>query len=272
MPGCNPTRATGLHQRTLISRVRPLLLVFLSLALAACVGESEPDSFTLRPTTSAPDSLLARLDVDELAEAFERLREAGYTAEVSVDTVESDIVLPEEVEFRQTVEVHRSEVRVLSQSGPGTPFDADQPFVVFDPVARLLPKEPPFQNPAVREMYAVAREETSERLASRGSVASATATREEGSDPITRANVSVDTTTGQVVWANVFRESRSAVFRERSQAIIGMTWHDGAWWPAFGQLLTDTDVPLADNYKLFLEWRVLSIGGVELTADTSSTL
>ncbi|MEO0557366.1 MAG: hypothetical protein AAF170_04190 [Bacteroidota bacterium] len=247
--------------------MRTLLLLVLSFALAACIGSSEPEPFSLRPTTSHPDSLLARLDVDELAEAFERLRDAGYTTEVSVDTVGH--MLTEDAAFRQIVEVRGEGVRVLSPSGSEPPLDADPPFVAFDPVARLLPKEPPFQNAAVREMYEVAQVETPDWFADH-TVATATASRLEGSDPITRASVSVDTTTGQVVWAQVFRESRSAVFSEQSQAIVGMVWHENAWWPSFGQLVTDLDVPLQEASRLFLEWRVLSIGGVELATDTSA--
>lgn len=237
--------------------MRSLLLFVLSLALAACVGESEPKPFTLRPTTSEPDSLLARLDANELAEAFERLQEAGYTATMSI--VESAPDGRETARIETTVSVLRDSVQLLSGEGMET-----SP-IPFDPVARLLPKEPPFRNPAMREMYALARGPLD------GPIARATAERQEGSDPIMKAEVAVDTTTGQVVSARVWRESRSAVFDEASEATIQMARHDGAWWPVSGHLITDIDVPLSESPQRQLAWRVLSIGGVELAADSSAT-
>lgn len=236
------------------------LLFVLSLGLAACVGESAPASFDLRPTTSHPDSLLSRLDRLELATAMERLREAGYTAEVRVLEIEGGQRM--DVHTR-TIEVSVDSVRVLDPSGSGASEAAS--FGVFDPVARLLPKEPPFQNSATREMYSVTRGNRN------GAVARARAERREGTDPIQSAEVAVDTTTGQVVWARVVRESQSAVFDEASEATVRLSRHDGSWWPTSGQLVTAIDVPLSDAPRRQLEWRVLSIGGSELAPATSST-
>ena len=242
--------------------MRPLLLLTLSLALAACIREADPAPLTLRPTTSDPDSLLARLDVNELTEAFERLEATGYTAEIMVHELAAS---SSGRAFGQIIEVSGDSIRILEPSGEASLDDGFEPFPLFDPVARLLPKEPPFRNPATREMY------TLTRGTREGPVARATAERREGTDPILGADVAVDTTTGQVVWAQVSRESRSAVFDESSQATIELTMRDGAWWPASGQLITDIDVPLSDAPRRQLEWRVLSIGGVPLTADTGST-
>jgi len=248
--------------------VRSILLFVLSLALAACIGDSEPEApLTLRPTTSDPDSLLARLDVNELAEAFERLKKTGYTAEMSIREGSST-----QNTFAQTIEVSGDSIRVLYQSGSDSLADHSEPFAVFDPVARLLPKEPPFRNAATRDMYAVANfARFRDQPDPSGPIAGASAELFEGSASIINAGVRVDTTTGQVVSARVLRESLSAVYDETSEAVVHLVSRDGTWWPSTGWLLMDIDVPLSTRRVLQIEWRVLSIGGVELAADTSST-
>ena len=236
--------------------MRSVLLLVLAAALAACIDEADPTPYSLRPTSSDADSLLARLDAHALDEAFARLENAGYTARVLVRDGSTGEATSGDTLFAETVEVDGGGART---SGSGT-SDA-RPFRVFDPVARLLPDEPPFRNPSTRGLYRLER-----RAFADSTVASVIATLGDGSNPIGLAAVAVDTTSGQVVEAQVVRSSESAVYDESGNAYVRLRVRDGAWWPSEGELLSDTDVPLSEGRRVLVEWRVLTVGGEPLGA------
>ena len=242
--------------------MRVSLVLCLALGLAACVPEAEPEPYALRPVSSDPDSLLARLDARALDAAFERLSAAGYRADVVVRDATLGQPTSGDTLFARTIEVRGGSVRVLSQRGAAPSEADDGRLTAFDPVARLLPKEPPFQNPATRELY------TTERvLLPDSSVAIVKADLSDESDPIRRVAVAVDTTTGQVIEAQVVRTSESAVYDELSNAYVRLRPFGGVWYPSEGELLTDVDVPLSDARRLTIAWRVRSVGGAELAAE-----
>ena len=237
--------------------MRRSLVLCLAFGLAACIPEAEPEPYVLRPVSSDPDSLLARLDARALDAAFDRLDAAGYRADVIVRDAMLGRPTSGDTLFATTIEVRGGRVRVLSQRGE--PQGDAQRLAAFDPVARLLPEEPPFQNPAIRELY------TTERLRLRdSSVAIVKADLSDESDPIRRVAASIDTTTGQVVEAQVIRASESAVYDELSNAYVRLRPLGGVWYPSEGELLSDVDVPLSDARRLTIAWRVRSVGGVDL--------
>ena len=238
------------------------LALCLAFGLAACVPEAEPEAYVLRPVSSDPDSLLSRLDARSLDAAFDRLNAAGYRADVTVRDATLGQPTSGDTLFAKTIEVSDGVVRVLSQRGEAPAGDEDRRLTAFDPVARLLPKEPPFRNPATRELYVA----ESTRLRD-SSVVIVKADLSDESDPIRRVAVSIDTTTGQVVEAQVIRTSESAVYDELSNAYVRLRPLGGVWVPAEGELLSEIDVPLSDAHRLLIAWRVQSVGGVELARE-----
>ncbi len=84
-----------------------------------------------------------------------------------------------------------------------------------NPLALALPPEPPFADPRARDTYARRRIATSWPHA-----AAAEAVQREGDAPVRRAVVVVDTLTGRVLAAEVWRRSRALLYDEDAYVAV----------------------------------------------------
>lgn len=214
----NPPRRAGLHRLALACLVRLALLSALLVAagcqwLPATADEVPDGPPPARSVAAHPDSLLARLTPRALDDAFDGARLTG---------------------------------RFADGDGPAQPM-ADP---ARSPLPLVLPDAPPFAEPRTRDQYDRRRVPTTWPRAA----AAEAVYQPEGrvAQAVRRAVVVVDTTTGRVLAAEVWRASRSLLYDE--------TTHVQAWRsPATGRAArvrvdVATDTPGAPPRRYVRTW------------------
>lgn len=247
-----------------------LLSLAGALTLAACgllpSSATEQDAGPVpppRPVAVHPDSLLTRLTPGTLDYVFAPGRATADDAPAWPAWLASgatlSYALAELGTDGRTVGRYRALAGRRPTEATGSLADTAgvQPAVPESPLPLVLPAEPPFADPRVRDRY-------TRRLVSttwpRAAAAEAVLRTDaggaaDGVQAVHRAVVVVDTTTGRVLAAEVWRRSRSLLYDEQAHARIAIgTAPDGRPMPRLIRLETRVDTPGAPPRRYVQAW------------------
>jgi hypothetical protein len=239
------------------------LLLLLPLALAACAAPAPPPAAPT-PEADSARALLARVSPALAADAFRRLDALAYTATVRLDEVDDGAVTASAWRRVRRTPGPDGEVRerlIAADSGRGLPArGAFGSLRLADPIARMLPEEPPYLTTRMRERYRyrLLRERV---LDGRRVVGAEAALRDPDDDEaVRRARAWADAGTGAPVAVEVWRASRSAIFDEQGRAsVLLQPGPDGRPVPAGGRAETVFDVPFGPARHLRLALAVSDV-------------
>lgn len=241
-----------------------LLVLLLPLALAACAEPAPPPAAASTPEADSARALLARVSPALAADAFRRLDGLAYTATVRLDELDGESVTESAWRRVRRVPGPDGAVRerlIAADSGRGLPArGAFGSLRLADPIARMLPEEPPYLTARMRERYRY-RLLAARTLAGREVVGAEAALRDpEDDEPVRRARAWADAETGEAVAVEVWRVSRSAIFDEQGRAsVVLQRGPDGRPVPAGGRAVTVFDVPFGPARHLRLDLAVTDV-------------
>ena len=266
--GCNPAAPPPVLPPspflTPRRRVRLLLLLSSAFAVGALAACSEPAAPPPPPSPEADSAraLLTRISPALAAEAVARLDGLTYVADVRLDEVNAEDSLIESatrrVRRRPDGEGGVREAIIETDSGAGLPArGAFGRLSLADPVARMLPDEPPYLAARTQERYRfrLLPEQTLYGRRVRG--AEAVLRDEDDNEPIRRARAWADAETGAPVAVEVWRASSSAIFDEAGRAGVLLTPGPGGLVPERAWASTAFDVPFGPPRHLLL-WMTVS--------------
>lgn len=230
-------------------------LVPLLLALAACSAEAPPAPASDAATEA--DRLLADVDRQAVAAAFDRAQRLGYTARLVV--TEEDAGGRPVGREALTVRATPRAVDVASREATGTLADteAEEAPRLRDPLATALSDDPPYLDPSIRDQYRRAVVGDTVVAGRRLALVEAALVDEETEQSVRRVRAAVDPETGRPFVVEVERAMTSAVYDETSRVRVALApGPGGALLPRSVETDARVDVPLAPPRRLRTEWTV----------------
>jgi hypothetical protein len=211
------------------------------LALSACAGEDAPPASGGVVADSAR-ALLSRVSPALAAEAFARLQETTYTAEIRME----DAGAPATIRRIRHV--------------PGADSGEGEALVLVDPVSRMVPQTPPHLAPRTRDRYRVRLLPEVQRAGRRLIGAEAALLDPGDEEPLRRIRSWIEADTGAPYAVEVWRSSDSAIFDEEGRAgVTFMTGSRGVLPSASGSL-THVHVPLGEPRRVRVDVTIRDVG------------
>ena len=216
-------------------------LLGAGLALGACAGEVSA------PTAGGADADSARAILSTVspalaAEAFARLQETTYTAEIRME----DVGAPATVRRIRHV--------------PGADSGDGAALVLVDPVSRMVPQTPPHLAPRTRDRYRVRLLPEVQRAGRRLIGAEASLLDPSDGEPLRRVRSWIEASTGEPYAVEVWRSSDSAIFDEEGRAGVTFTTGTTGVLPAASGSLTHVHVPLGEPRRVRVDVTIRDVG------------
>ncbi len=254
-------------------RLSPLLALALGgLVLAACREPAPSAPPTVRdPEVDSALALLTRVSPAMAAESVRLLDSLAYTAVIRLDEFDdADTLVESATRHVRRFPDSTGRVRerlIAADSGRGLPArGAFGAIGLADPVARMLPDEPPYLAPRTQELYRY-RLLPPQTIDGRRVVGAEAALRDPGdNEPIRRARSWVDAETGAPFAVEVWRASESVIFDEEGRAGIILMESPQGLVPQRAWAYSMFDVPFGPPRHLKLWMNVGEVGPVRRRA------
>lgn len=233
-------------------RLLPALLALLAACDAPAPAGPPPE------TNAEAARLLASVDREAVAGAFEALHAGPYTA--AVEVVSSGDGAGTESATVRVEGAANAEVRMID--GDLDPTDGAPR--LRDPVASTLPEDPPYLDPATRDQYRLGVVGDTVVSGRRLRLAEAVFVGGPRRQPVRRVRAAVDPASGRPGMVEVERVTESTLFDETTRVRVDLAAVDGVWVPHRVVTDTRTDVPLASPRRVSTRWTVVEAAGRRL--------
>jgi hypothetical protein len=228
-----------IHDRRLPSPSTTVLLV--ALLMSGCTGDSSVPAAALGQEADSARAILERVTPALSAQAFERLHDVPFTADVR--TSGSGPTETRRVRNEPTAD---GTLRLTTEAG--TVLDG-----LEDPVSSLLPGIPPYLAPRTRDRYRMRLLRAFAPNGRRLIGAEAVLVDEAGKEPVRRVTAWADEVSSEPYALEVVRRSASAIFAEAGRAAVRFRPGSDGPLPAAAGLRARVDVPFGSPRLVALD-------------------